>query len=180
MSEIDVFASLLFEEAKRFFEKANLEETSEGKAAYLHASLLLNISSLEAHINAIADELLLRTDISVFDKSILSEKDFVINHGKIELKSTLKMQRILERFEFIHNTLGLKPIDYGAKWWAQLSNALTTRNNLVHPKEKLEIDEKMVQQALEGVLGALNSLYLSLYKTKYPALGRRLHSSMNF
>jgi hypothetical protein len=180
MSEIDVFASLLFEEAKRFFEKANLEKTSAGKTAYLHASLLLSISSLEAHINAIADEVLLRTDIPMFDKSILAEKDIVINRGKLELKNNLKIQRILERFEFIHNTFGFKAINYDEKWWAQLNNALSTRNNLVHPKDKLEIDEKLVQQSLEGVLGALNSLYLSLYKTKYPALGRRLHSSMDF
>lgn len=180
MSEIDVFASLLFEEAKRFLEKANLEKSSQGKTAYLHASLLLCISSLEAYINAIADELLLRADLTVLDKSILTEKDINIKRGKVELKNTLKMQRILERFEFIHNTFGSKAINYTEKWWIQLSDALTARNSLVHPKDKLDIDEKAVQQALEGVLGALNSLYLSLYKSKHPALGRQLHSNMDF
>src|SRR4030042_1496324 len=57
MNEIDIFASELFEEAKRFLEKAREDENKEGQKAYLHAALLLGMSSLEAHINAISEEM---------------------------------------------------------------------------------------------------------------------------
>lgn len=49
MKEIDVFASELFEEAKRFLEKAEDPNVEEGQKAFLHAALLLGMSSLEAH-----------------------------------------------------------------------------------------------------------------------------------
>ena len=54
MSEIDAFATELFEEAKRFLEKAKEAVNAESERAFLHAALLLGISSLEAHINAIS------------------------------------------------------------------------------------------------------------------------------
>src|SRR5947208_947946 len=101
MSEIDTFSVQLFEQAKRFLEKARNEE-GEGKRAYLHASLLIGVSALEAHINAIADELLTTwTEINLLERSILSERDFVFENGEIELTNKLKMYRLIERFEFI-------------------------------------------------------------------------------
>ncbi len=54
-SGIDAFATELFEEAKRFLEKAKEADNEEGKKAFLHAALLVGMSSLEAHINAICE-----------------------------------------------------------------------------------------------------------------------------
>ena len=180
MSEIDAFASSLFEEAKRFLEKAQNEDSSEGKSAYLHAALLLGISSLEAHINAIADELLMRDNLTVLDRSILSERDITAKHGSFELSNSPRLYRTLERIEFVHNNFGSRKIDYDSTWWGQLNNAIKARNDLVHPKGKVDLNEKIVTQALEGVLGALNSLYKTLYRRKYPASRRGLDSSMSF
>lgn len=180
MAEIDKFASLLFEEAKRFYELALEQDAEEGKVAFLHSALLLAISSLEAHLNAIADELLLRKDLAVNEQAILAERDVVIEHGKFSLSRTLKMYRIVDRLEFIHNHFGRKKLDYSSKWWSQLGSAFQHRNSLVHPKDDLQINEKMVKDALEGVLGGLNSIYLSLYKKNYPAYRRSLTSRMTF
>lgn len=41
MKDIDSFATELFEEAKRFLEKASEAKKEEGKKAFLHAALLL-------------------------------------------------------------------------------------------------------------------------------------------
>ena len=57
MSDFDSFAIYLLEEAKALFDKANVEDEFS-QMTYLHASLLLSISALEACINAITDELL--------------------------------------------------------------------------------------------------------------------------
>ncbi len=56
MAEIDELSVQLLEQAKRFLEKAD-ESTGEGESAYCNAALLLGSCALEAHINAIADEL---------------------------------------------------------------------------------------------------------------------------
>ena len=50
MSQIDDFAQSLLEESKRFLEKAQSEESAEGAHAYMHASLMLAFSPLEAHV----------------------------------------------------------------------------------------------------------------------------------
>jgi hypothetical protein len=180
MAEIDKFASLLFEESKRFYELALLQKTEEGKNAFLHTALLLAISSMEAHVNAIADELLLRKDLAINERSILTEKEISIEHGEFVLSNVLKIYRTLDRVEFIHNRFGRERIDYRSKWWSQLGKAFQDRNSLVHPKDDFKIEQKLVKEALEGVLGALNSLYLSLYKKNYPPFRRGLNSKMTF
>ena len=38
MAGVDEFSQTLFEEAKRFLEKARAEKESKGKSAYLHAA----------------------------------------------------------------------------------------------------------------------------------------------
>jgi hypothetical protein len=69
MSEIDLFANQLLEEAKRFLEKAREGEDETGVNANLHAALILSFCSLEAHINAIGDEFSIRPDLSVQSKN---------------------------------------------------------------------------------------------------------------
>ena len=59
MSSIDTFSALLFEEAKRFLERAKTSEDEAGRTAFCHAALLLAFSSLEAHMNALSEELAL-------------------------------------------------------------------------------------------------------------------------
>src|SRR4051812_2273979 len=73
--DIDDFPQLSFEEAKRFLEKASDEEGTEGINVYLHAALNLGFSALEAHVNAIADDFPVRSELSVLEKSILLEQE---------------------------------------------------------------------------------------------------------
>ena len=56
MSQIDQFAQSLLEESKRFPEKAKDGSNREGTNAHLHAALMLVFSSLETHVNSIADD----------------------------------------------------------------------------------------------------------------------------
>ncbi len=56
MEKFDSFCYSLLDESKRFLEKAKSEKEQININAYLHASLLLSISSLEAFINGIADD----------------------------------------------------------------------------------------------------------------------------
>ena len=181
MSEIDYFASQLLEEAKRFLEKAKLECNPDGKDAYLHASLLLSVSSLEAHINAIADEKLIIQDLEMLEKSILSEKEFTLIDGKFELTERLKMYRMIERIEFIYRKFAHTIINKEeVTWWGPVNEAINKRNAFVHAKDHLELSEKDVEVAILNILELLNSIYNALYKTNYPAYGRKLDSKMVF
>lgn len=182
MTGIDQFSNHLFEQAKRFLEKAKIETDEEGKTAYLNAALLIGVSALEAHINAIIDELLSTWDnLGIQEISLLSEKEISFNNGEFKLSEKLKMYRLIDRVEFIFQKFCKKrPLDKNEPWWQQLKEALRLRNKLVHPKEQISLSEKDVENSLLGILDAINSLYKSLYKSSYPAYGRRLDSNLSF
>ena len=57
VADIDSFAIQLLEESKRFAEKCRLTTLDlEASCAFRHAALLLVFCALEAHVNAIAEE----------------------------------------------------------------------------------------------------------------------------
>jgi hypothetical protein len=180
MSGIDQFASKLFEQAKHFLEKAKGEDSEAGKESYLNAALLLGVSALEAHVNAVADEMLMYRDISLLDRSILSEKDYQLENGEFKLINHLKMYRLLDRIQYLHVRFSDSSLDKTSNWWGQVNNAIHTRNSIVHPREKLLLKQEVVESSLQGILEALDALYRALYKKSYPALGRKLDSNLNF
>jgi hypothetical protein len=183
MPEIDVFAANLFEEAKRFLEKARDADSDVGKKAFLHAALLMGFSALEAHVNAIADEMVERVgleQLNALEGSILLERDYAFDKGKFRLTEKLKMYNLIERIEFIVVRFSGKRIDARAKWWSKLHQGIDLRNSLVHPKTIQSITPEQVVSALEGILGVLDAMYWALYKKHFPGLGRKLHSKMDF
>lgn len=182
MLEIDTFASDLLEEAKRFLEKSKESIEGEGKKAYLHAALVLGVSALEAHVNAIADEMANRdtAGLSVVEQSILTEKEYILDKGEFKLTRKLKMYNLMERIEFIMFKFSGKQIDTDSDWWGKLHQGIGMRNSLVHPKEKHEFTANQVEVAFEGILGGLDAMYMALYRQHFPSLGRKFHSKMNF
>src|SRR5437867_1022594 len=102
MHGVDDFASRLLEEAKRFHEKARDEVDGDGKQAYLHAAIVLACCSLEAHINSIAEDFLVRTDLSVLERSILAEREYRLEDGEFTITDALKIHRLTDRIEFIY------------------------------------------------------------------------------
>jgi len=182
MSDFDLFTIELFEQAKRFLEKAKLQKGKSGENAYLNASLLIGVSSLEAHVNAIADEFIeTGKNLSILDRSILEEREFNLEKGEFIISNKLKMYRLVERIEFILNKFSKsQSFDKSSDWWRKFKNGLKLRNELVHPKDKCILSFKDVQDSLEGILGLLNFLYKSLYNSGYPAYGRKLDSNQDF
>src|SRR5258708_1732479 len=103
MPEIDDFASLLLEEAKRFYERANESIDSIAKGAYLHASLMVGFCAFEAHINSVADEVAERDGMSIHDISILREREVKLENGEYTiLVDRLKMYRLEDRILYLH------------------------------------------------------------------------------
>lgn len=180
MAEVDQFARDLLEEAKRFFEKARDEISPEGKQAYLHSAIVLGFCSFEAHINSIADDFLVRPELTVLEKSILSEQDFKFANGEFLLTNSLKMYRLTERVEFLHRRFSGSPLDRSLSCWSQLKTALSTRNELTHPKQQTVMNDEAVKQALQSILDTLEVIYQAIYKKPYPARNRGLDSTMTF
>lgn len=180
VQEVDEFSRNLLEEAKRFFEKAKEESDSQGRLAYLHASLVLGFSSLEAHVNSIADDFLVRGDQPLLHKSILSERDFKLEKGRFELTNNLKMYRLEDRIQFLYRTYSGKPLDRNSTWWAELKSGIDLRNRLVHPKEVQSVSVAAVERALQSIVDALNALYEGVYRAPYPAAKLGLSSRLSF
>jgi hypothetical protein len=180
MAEFDLFANQLLEEAKRFLEKARESSETKAEAANLHAALTLSFCALEAHVNAVADELSGTPELSVHERGLLLEKDVKLEHGEFRIQANLRISRLEDKFELLHLRFSGKPVDYSLSWWSKLKAAIELRNRLTHAKTIPTITEMSVQQAMESIIDALEALYQAVYKKKFPLSYQGLHSSLEF
>lgn len=178
MEHIDEFASSLLEEAKRFLERAGESGDAVGEAANLHAALMLAFCSLEAHVNAVADEIALRPGHSPHILGILLEKDVHLKDGEFLVGKGLKMARLEDRILALHQ-LGRKP-DTAGGWRPALAGAIDLRNKLTHPKAVPHITRNAVSKALQAVIDTVDALYGAVYKRRFPAAQRQLASKLDF
>jgi hypothetical protein len=178
--DVDAFATHLLEEAKRFLERATATDIEDARTASLHAALLLAFASLEAHLNSIADDFLVRNDLSILDRSTLSERDFTLEQGRWTLTDRLHMYRIEDRVEHLHNSFSITPLDKTASSWSQLKEGLSLRNRLTHPRQRETITPEQVSRALSAVVETLDALYVAIYKRPLPSKQRGLSSSLDF
>ena len=165
--DFDNFVIQLFEEAKSFFEKAKSSTKQDSKDAYLHASLLLVMSSLEACVNSITAEIFIdpyNNKYELIEQSLLLEKEIVFENGHYKLGNRLKMSRLIEKIEFLICKFSGKEIPSTCEWFNQLKQSIDFRNKLVHPKEYIALTEKQVENAMASVLETINELYKAVYK----------------
>jgi hypothetical protein len=180
MAEFDSFAQSLLEEAKRFLEKAEIERTPEGRAAYLHAALMLAFGGLEAHVNSISSDFLVRNDLSVLDRALLSERDIQLRRGKFEVTDRLKINRLEDRIQFLHHRFSGLELDTNSSWWSKFKAGLDLRNQMTHPKDLVSISADAVSDAMQAIIDTLDALYRGVYKSPYPAGRRSLKSTLSF
>jgi hypothetical protein len=179
VADIDDFATSLFEEAKRFLEKAQGEADSVARNAYLHAAMMLAFCSLEAHLNAISEELAERPEFTPHERAILLEEEVKLEDGEFVLGG-FKMFRLEDRIQFLHRKFSGKPFDTKVEWWARLKGAMVSRNKLTHPKDVHSLTVDNVRDALTAIIAALDATYIIIYKKNFPAANRGLHSRLTF
>jgi len=177
LASIDEFARLLLEESKRFLERARSGKTAA--EPNLHAALLLAFCSLEAHINAISEEVSSRPKLSIHERGMLLEQDVRLEDGKFVLASTLKMSRLEDRIKFLCVNFGT-PVNLSETLWSQLGNAMRLRNKLIHPKDQVTLTESSVGAAIQAIINVLDTVYRVIYKKHFPAANRGLASRLNF
>ncbi len=162
MDNIDTFASLLLEEAKRFLELAGEALEDEGVTANLHAGMVLAFCALEAHINAVSDEMALQKGLTAHEKSILLEREVSLDSGHYKLKNALKMYRLEDRILFLFARFGKSTLDKNSPWWAKLKASLKVRNEISHPKEVTKLENRRSRIASKQLLTAsMRSIWLS-------------------
>ena len=180
MSQIDDFAQALLEESKRFLEKAKDGDDQVAINANLHAAIMLAFSSLEAHVNSISDDFVERPEMTVHDRSILTEREVRLEKGEYKLTQTLKMFRLEDRIQFLHVRLGGKKLDYAQTWWSRLVDATKLRNQLTHPKEMLVMKVEAVERAIQAIIDTIDTLYQAIYSLPFPAASRGIESTLTF
>lgn len=181
MKDADKFSKDLLEESKRFLEKAQGEnECKEGQQAYLHAALVLGFSALESYINGIADEMLLRKEHSLLERSILSEKDISFENGEYKLTSKLKIYRLEDRILFLYRKYAGQPINTTESWWSNLKSSLKLRNELAHPKSALNINLDNTEKAIKAIIKTIDVLFLAVYKDNFILAKKGLKSTLSF
>jgi hypothetical protein len=180
MDSIDTFASLLLEEAKRFLELAGEASGDEGVNANLHASMVLAFCALEAHINAVSDEMALQKGLTAHEKSILLEREVRLENGQYKLKNALKMYRLEDRILFLFARFTKSTLDRDALWWARLKESLNIRNKISHPKDVSVLTKQDVEKSIQAIVDCLDALYQALYHRRLPAASRGLQSKLTF
>jgi hypothetical protein len=180
VSNIDQFASSLLDEAKRFLEKAKDAQGSNAEAPNLHAALMLAFCSLEAHVNAVADEFSSRPELSVHERGVLIERDVQLHDGVFRLTDNLRIWRLEDRILLLHQKFSTTGLSTAAEWRSKLSTASDLRNKLTHPKMFPLLTFKAVALAVEAVIDAINSLYIALYSRPLPAANLGLSSTLDF
>jgi hypothetical protein len=179
VADIDDFATSLLEEAKRFLEKAVEASAEVPRNANLHASLMLAFCSLEAHVNAIAEEFSNRPELTPHDKGILLERDVKLKGGEFTL-GNFRMYRLEDRILFLHRRFSGKPIEKSVTWWPRLKSAIDSRNKLTHPKVAHTVTVENVRDALAAVINSLDALYMAIYKKGLPSANLALNSLLTF
>lgn len=180
MITFDEFSNNLLEEAKRFLEIAKKNPDTTTNKAYLHASLLLSISSLEAFVNGIAIEFKDASALSLHEKAFLVEKKIILENGKFSMTNQLKVSRLIERVEFLFIKFNKKLLNKRAKWWQNLKEGISLRNKIVHPKEYHEIDNQKIEATLLAVIECINNLFRAIYKKSFPSFNMGLDSRLTF
>jgi hypothetical protein len=127
VADFDIFADQLFEESKRFLEKASESSDPVAEAANLHSALMLSFCALEARINSIGEEASLRTDLSAHERGLLLKREVKLEGGEFKVQNALRIARLEDRIEFLYAKLSGKPVDKSAPWWGQLNTAIRLR-----------------------------------------------------
>lgn len=173
-TDFDAFSIRLLDEAKRFVEKF----TEDNENAFLHAALVLGFSSLESHMNGVADELSVRDDAGLLDRSLLSERAIKLDKGEWKLAGT-QYFRLEDRLAFLFRRYGNETLSQ-YQWWSDLSQGMSARNALVHPRDAVVLQVSDVERFLLAVVCALDDLYKAIFGKGHPSFGRGLQSTMTF
>lgn len=181
MAALSSFAEELLEEAKRFLEKAQAISDQPIKKAYIHAALMVGFAAFEAHVNAIADDFLSRNDLEPHERGLLAEHVVDLVDGEFQEKTSLKIQRLEDRVQFLCRRFSKTKVDRTASYWSEFVAATKLRNELTHPKNNPpNITEAAVTKALKAIIELLNFVFNAIYKKKLPAYNRGLSSKLRF
>ncbi|HOA06420.1 MAG TPA: hypothetical protein PK419_00285 [Spirochaetota bacterium] len=179
MDKYDKYCNDLLEEAKRFLEIAKTKSENY-QMPYLHASILISISSLESFVYGISDDFKDSRALTMHEIAFLSEKEILFENGKFQISNKLKMNRLIERIEFIFQRFKQDSLNKNNQWWSQLNEGIRIRNSIVHPKECVSLTYDNVSNTLKAIIQCINELFLVVYKRKFPKFKLGLNSKLNF
>ncbi|MBI5056573.1 MAG: hypothetical protein HZB61_08170 [Nitrospirae bacterium] len=176
----DDYAYDLLEKAKRFYGKGKNEFDENGKSAYYQSSIIFAVMCLETTINSIADELCIRDDFSLNEKSLLLEREISFDKGLFNLSRKLKMSRLIDKISFLLARFNARTDKSTDVWWGQLMEGINIRNALIHPKTIPTISPIQVENTILSVLKCIDVLYRAIYKRKYPHYNKKTVSTYDF
>lgn len=181
MAAFDDFSANLLEEAKRFLEKAEEGKTQEEITAFLHSSVLIGVSALEAYINGISNELIKYPSTSIIEKSLLIEKEIELKNGEFILTERLKIRRLTDRIQFLYFKYSKNHLTGDTEsWWGPLKRSLKLRNGLVHPKDNISISVEDAKTLIQSVIDCLLRLSRIIYRKEFPFKNLGLQSKLSF
>jgi len=182
MDNFDDFAFDILENAKRFYELGDESTCSKAKQAYFRAALLMSVSSLEAIINGIIDEVITDIDslFNICERAFLEEKEIRLKSGEFTIDDNLKMSRLTERIEVLFVKYDPSKLDKDSDWWCHLKEGIKLRNKLVHPKEHTTLNKKQISQLVESIVSCIDNMFLAVYKRKFPVADLGTKSKHDF
>ena len=90
------------------------------------------------------------------------------------------MCRLEDRICFLYRRFTGKPLDRTQNWWSSLKSGISIRNSIMHPREMVEITDKLVKDVLAAIIESIDVLYRAVYGRGFQASGKGLNSSITF
>lgn len=180
MSEFVGYAKDLMDSAKGFAERGKSEPDKKMQQAFFRAAFLHGFSFLEAHLNELADHFRGKKTISVHDLGVLLEREVRLEKGTFKITSATKFSRITDRIDVLLANFSSDISASKANWYSDLSEALLSRNKLVHAKEVHELSHEEVMRAIRAIIDCIDALFLAVFKKGFPYKGKSLDGGFCF
>ena len=177
---IDEYAIGLLNKARRFNEKAKQTTDEVASTAFLQTAIIFAVMSLETTLFSISDELCLRNEISLLEKSLLLEKEIQFEDGIFSIAEKLKMSRLSDKVLFLLRRFHGRLDKENDVWWNNLKAGIHVRNELIHPKSIPSVTHALADNTILAVLKCIDVLYRTIYKKPYPNYSRSLTSNLDF
>ena len=115
--------------------------------------------------NTIADS----SALDLHARSILLEREIQLERGQFAVSKRQKLFRLENRISFLIRHFSGKEFDgLTYSWKGDLTNAITLRNELIHPRKTKTLTVEEVRRSLEAILSATNAIYLAVFKSGLP------------
>lgn len=165
---LGTYAKESWEAAKYALIEARIADEGPKAQLFLRSALWSAVSTLEAELAHAGAHFLDAGRLAKFEVAIIADRKTYFQNGTLEIANTYSGESLIDRYMFFVTTFDSTFVWTEAGWLSELKAAISTRNEITHPKKPVELSVVAIEQALAAILEAISLLYRCAYQAAYP------------